>query len=72
MEIQTFLKVKVLVTQSCLTLCDPWTVASQAPLSMGFSRQEYWSELPFFSPGDLLDPEIEPGSPVLQADSLLE
>ena len=49
----------------------PWTVACQAPLSMGLSRQEYWSGWPFPSPGDLPDPGIEPGSPVLQADSLL-
>ena len=49
----------------------PWTVAYQAPLSMGFSRQEYWSGLPFHSPGDLLDPGIEPRSSALQADSLL-
>ena len=48
----------------------PWTVAHQAPLSMGFSRQEYWSGLPFPSRGDLPDPGIEPGSPALQADSL--
>ena len=48
----------------------PWTVAPQAPLSMGFPRQEYWSGLPFPSPGDLPDPGIEPGSPALQADSL--
>ena len=48
----------------------PWTVAYQAPLSMGFSRQEYWSELPFPSPGDLPDPGIEPRSPALQVDSL--
>ena len=48
----------------------PWTVARQAPLSMGFSRQEYWSGLPFPSPGDLPNPEIEPRSPTLQADSL--
>ena len=47
-----------------------WTVAHQAPLSMGFSRQEYCNELPFPSPGDLPDPGIEPGSPTLQADSL--
>ena len=47
-----------------------WTVAYQAPLSMGFSRQEYWSGLPFPSPGDLPDPGIEPRSPALQADSL--
>ena len=52
----------------------PWTVAHQAPLSMGFSRQEYWSGLPFPSPGDLPNPGIEPASlasPALQADSLL-
>ena len=48
----------------------PWTVAHQAPLSMGFSRQEYWSGLPFPSPGDLPDPGIEPRSPTLQADAL--
>ena len=49
----------------------PWAVAYQAPPSLGFSRQEYWSGLPFPSPGDLPNPEIEPGSPVLQADALL-
>ena len=48
----------------------PWTVAHQAPLSMGFSRQEYWSGLPFLSSGDLPDPGID-RSPALQADSLL-
>ena len=48
----------------------PWTVPYQAPLSMGLSRQEYWSGLPFPSPGDLPDPGIEPGSPALQADAL--
>ena len=48
----------------------PWTVACQAPPSMGFSRQEYWSGLPFPSPGDLSNPGIEPGSPALQADAL--
>ena len=48
----------------------PQTVACQAPLSMGFSRQEYWSGLPFPSPEDLPDPGIEPGSPAFQADSL--
>ena len=47
-----------------------WTVAHQAPLSMGFSRQEYWSGLPFPSPGDLPSPGIEPGSPALWADAL--
>jgi len=50
----------VLVAQTCLTLCHP----------VGFSRQECWSELPFPSPGDLLDPGIKPESPLLQADSL--
>ena len=58
------------VAQSCPTLMAPWTVAYQAPLSMGFSRQEYWSGLPFPSPGDLPNPGIEPGSPALQADAL--
>ena len=51
----------------------PWTVAHQAPLSVGFSRQEYWSGLPFPSPGDLPNPGIKlesPVAPVLQADSL--
>ena len=47
-----------------------WTVAHQAPLSMGFFWQEYWSGLPFPFPGDLSDPGIKPGSPALQADSL--
>ena len=55
----------------CLILCNPWTVAQQAPLSMEFSRQEFWSELPFPSPGDLPDPGTKPESPTLQADSLL-
>ena len=48
----------------------PWTVAYQAPSSIGFSRQEYWSGLPFPSPGDLPDPGIELGSPALRADAL--
>ena len=60
-----------LVAKSCPTLATPWTVACQAPLFMGFSRQEYWNGLPFSSTGDLPDPEINPGSPALQADSLL-
>ena len=47
-----------------------WTVAYQAPPSMGVSRQEYWSGLPFPSPGDLPNPGIKPGSPALQADTL--
>ena len=49
----------------------PWTIAYQAPLFVQFSRQEYWSGLPFLSPRDLPNPGIEPGAPVLQADSLL-
>ena len=57
----------VLVAESCPTLATPRTVARQAPLSMGFSRQEYWSGLPFPSPGDLPYPGIEPGSPARQA-----
>ena len=49
----------------------PWTVAYQAPPSMEFSRQEYWSRLPFPSPEDLPDPGIKPRSPALQAEALL-
>ena len=60
----------VQLLQSCLTLATPWIVALQAPLFMGFSRQGYWSGLPFPSPGDLPDPEIQPASPALQADFL--
>ena len=48
----------------------PWTVTYEAPPTMGFSGQEYWSGLPFPSPGDFPDPGIEPGSPALQADAL--
>ena len=56
---------------SCVRLfATPWTVAHQAPPSMGFSRQEYWSGLPFPSPGDLPDPGIEPRSSTLRADAL--
>ena len=58
---------------SCLVVSDSasaWTVACQAPLSMEFSRQQYWSGLPFPSPGYLPDPGIELRSPALQADSL--
>ena len=57
----------MLVAKSCLTL---WTIAHQAPLSMGFSRKEYWSRLPCPSLGDLPDPGIAPVSPAWQADSL--
>ena len=59
-----------LIAQSCLTFCGPMDYSDQAPLSMGFSRQEYWSGLPFPSPGDLADPGIEPRSPALQTDAL--
>ena len=48
----------------------PWAIAYQASPSVGFSRQEYWSGLPFPSPGDLPDPRIKPGSPALEADAL--
>ena len=56
---------EVLVAQSCPALCDPMECSPPAPLSMGFSRQEHWSELPCPSPGDLPDPGIEPRSPAL-------
>ena len=59
-----------LVAKSRLILATPWSVVLHAPLSVGFSRQEYWRRLPFPSPGDLPDPGIEPRSPALQADSL--
>ena len=54
-----------LVAKPCVTLCHPVDAAHQSPLSMGFPRQEYWSGLPFPSPGDLSNPGIEPGSPTL-------
>ena len=58
---------------SCSVVSDSFQphVARQAPLSVGFSRQEYWSGLPFLSPGNLPDPGIEPGSPTLEADSMV-
>ena len=71
------LSTSVLITFSVCVLTHvwlfstPWTVAHQAPLSLEFSGQEYWSGLPFPFPGDLPGPGIEPASPVLQADSLL-
>ena len=58
------------VTKSCLTLATPWTVACQTSLSIGFSRKEYWSGLPFPSLGNLPDKGIELGFLALQADSL--
>ena len=62
MKVKSLSPVRLFVT--------PWTVAYQAPLSVGFSRQAYWSGVPFHSPGDLPDPGIEPQSPALQADAL--
>ena len=62
MKVKSLSHVRLLVT--------PWTGAYQAPLSMGFSRQGYWSGLSFPSPGDLPDPGIEPGIPAFQADAL--
>ena len=63
-------KVKVKLLSPVRLFVTPWTVAYQAPLSMGFSRQECWTGLPFPSPGDLPEPGNEPGSPALQADAL--
>ena len=63
-------KVKVKSLSRVRLFATPWTVAHQAPPSMGFSRQEYWSGLPLPSPGDLPHPGIEPRSPTLQADAL--
>ena len=62
MKVKSLSRVRLFVT--------PWTVAYQALPSMGFSRQEYWSGVPFPSPGDLPNPGIEPRSPALQADTL--
>ena len=64
------MKVKVKLLNPVQLFVTPWTVDCQDPLSMGFSRREYWSGLPFLSPGDLPNPGIEPRSPTLQADSL--
>ena len=59
---------KILVTGCVLLFAAPWTVARQAPLSTEFSRQEYWSGLPFPAPGDLPDPGIKPAAPVSPAE----
>ena len=67
---QFLLKVKVNLLSRVQLFVTLWTVAHQAALSMGFSRQKYWSGLPLPSPGDLPDPGVEPGSPALQADAL--
>ena len=66
----SFCRFKVKSLSRVRLFATPWTVTYQAPLSMGFSRREYWSGLPFPSRGDLPDPEIEPRSPALQADAL--
>ena len=63
-------KVKVKSLSRVRLFTTPWTIAYQAPPSMGFSRQEYWSGLPFPSPEELPNPGIEPRSPALQADTL--
>ena len=65
-----FTKVKEKSLSRVRHFATPWTVAYQTSLPMGFSRQEYWSGLPFPSPGALPDPGIEPRSPALQADTL--
>ena len=66
----SLVKVKVKSLSHVRLFATPWTVAYQAPLYMGFSRQECWSGLPFPSPGDLPDPGIKPWSPALRADAL--
>ena len=63
-------KVKVKSLSHVRLFATPWTVAYQAPLSIGFSRQQYWSGLPFPSPRDLPNPRIESGSPTSQTDTL--
>ena len=68
----SFSKIKKVKLLSRVRLfVTPWTVPCQAPQSMEFSRQEYWSGLPFPSPGDLPDPGTEPGSPTLQTDAFI-
>ena len=69
-EALSIMKVKVKPLSLVQLFATPWTVAHQAPPSMEFSRQEYWTGLPFPFPGDLPDPGIEPRSPALQADAL--
>ena len=70
MSMQLTMKVKVKLLSRVRLFVTPWTVAYEVPSSMEFSRQEYWSGLPFPSPGDLPDPGIEPGSPTLQVDGI--
>ena len=67
----THIRVRVYsIAKSCLTLCNPIGCSHQTPLSMGFSRQKYWSGLPFSPPGHLPNPGVEPRSSTLQEDSL--
>ena len=68
--LHTKVKVKVKSLSGIRLFATPWTVAYQAPPSIEFSRQEYWTGLPLPSPGDLPDPGMKPGSPALQADIL--
>ena len=70
LNIKRLLLIKENQISQFMGLMTPWTVASQVPLSMDFSRQEYWNRLPFPSPGDLPDPGIKPVSPALLEDSL--
>ena len=71
LEACSFCKKERVKSLSCVRLfATPWTIAYQASPSMGFFRQEYWSGVPFLSPGDLPDPGIEPGCPRLKADAL--
>ena len=69
-KVKSLSLVRLFVTLQTVLFVTPRTVAYQASLSMGFSRQEYWSGLPFPSPGDLPNPGTEPGSPALEADAL--
>ena len=69
-KINVIVSLKVKSLSRVRLFATPWTVAYQAPPSMGFSRQEYWSGVPFPSPGDLPDPGIKPRSPALEADAL--
>ena len=66
------IKVTVKLLSHVQLFATPWSVAYQAPPSMGFFRQEYWSGFPFLSPGDLPNPGIDPGSPALQVNSCKE
>ena len=71
LEVKGYKYVYMYVSRSVMSnSMTPWTAAHQAPLSIGLSRQEYWSGLPFPSPGELPDPGIELGFPAWQADSL--